>query len=153
MPIRTATAFALISALVAASPAQAIPGPFIIFFEFDSAELSPAAPGILENQLETLRVTRPRGFVISGHTDRAGSIDYNQRLSCHRARAVRDWLVARGLSPEIIDVAGFGEERPSVETEDGIAEVQNRRVELTPFPDHAPSHPGSLAMAGVNYIC
>lgn len=54
------------------------------------------------NQMLTFLKTHPRSHVeMTGYADRlTGTPTINQRLSVERARAVGDWLVARGISPE-----------------------------------------------------
>ena len=69
--------------------------------------------------------------VVIGHTDRAGELDYNDRLSRQRAEALRARLVELGGDPARISVAGRGEREPLVPTGDGVAEPRNRRAELS----------------------
>jgi OmpA-OmpF porin, OOP family len=68
--------------------------------------------------------------VVVGHTDRQGSLEYNDGLSLRRAERVRAQLVRIGIAGERIGVAGRGERAPLVPTEDGVAEPRNRRVEI-----------------------
>ena len=67
---------------------------------------------------------------ICGHTDGHGSIDYNQRLSENRARAVVDYLVSHGIDVRRLSFKGYGKSRPidTNTTEEGRA--KNRRVEF-----------------------
>jgi outer membrane protein OmpA-like peptidoglycan-associated protein len=44
---------------------------------------------------------------------------------------VRSELVGRGIAGNAISVASLGEDQPLVPTEDGVREVQNRRVVIT----------------------
>jgi len=71
-------------------------------------------------------------WAVTGHADRAGSEAYNMELSLRRANAVRAALVARGVSPDSITVAGRGETEPDVPTADGVEEQVNRRVRIIP---------------------
>ena len=108
-------------------------GPFLVFFDFDKADLRADAAPILD---EAAAAFERYGFVriaVVGHTDRAGPDAYNQRLSERRAAAVKAALAARGVPAEQIVTAGHGESEPLVPTEDGVREPQNRRVEIT-FP-------------------
>jgi outer membrane protein OmpA-like peptidoglycan-associated protein len=70
-------------------------------------------------------------IVVVGHTDRVGSLTYNDALSLRRAERVRAGLVQMGIRLEQVSVAGRGEREPLVTTEDEIAEPRNRRVEIT----------------------
>ena len=67
---------------------------------------------------------------LTGSADRVGSKAANLRLSRRRAETVRDYLAAKGFSRARIKVKAAGENRPMVETPDGIAEAQNRYVYL-----------------------
>jgi outer membrane protein OmpA-like peptidoglycan-associated protein len=65
---------------------------------------------------------------ITGHTDRVGTVEANDRLSKERAVAVREALIARGLRATLVRVVGRGEREPLVPTADEVAESSNRRV-------------------------
>ena len=112
----------------AAAPAPApaaVPEQYIVFFAFDSAILTAEAETVID---DAVAAGSGAEFSVTGHTDRAGSEDYNDRLSIRRAEAVRDALVARGVSEGDISLAGRGESEPAVATPDGVAEQANRRV-------------------------
>jgi OOP family OmpA-OmpF porin len=49
---------------------------------------------------------------VSGHTDRLGSAQYNQKLSERRAEAVKRYLVARGFDASKVETYGFGKTTP-----------------------------------------
>ncbi|MGF1508989.1 MAG: OmpA family protein [Myxococcota bacterium] len=65
---------------------------------------------------------------IVGHTDRVGTASANLRLSLARARSIGRWFRSAGLEVPI-RIAGLGELRPLVATEDDVPEVANRRVD------------------------
>ena len=65
---------------------------------------------------------------LSGHTDRSGSVAVNRARGLEAREAVREELEKRGVPRNAMSVVSFGEERPLVPTEDGVREVQNRRV-------------------------
>jgi OmpA-OmpF porin, OOP family len=118
----------------APAPAAAVPAParnYLVFFDFDKADLKPDAMNIVtqaaQNFPKTSGVTR---IEATGHADRAGSDTYNQRLSLRRAEAVRAELIRQGIPANQIVVAGKGEREPLVQTADGVREPQNRRVEI-----------------------
>jgi len=101
-----------------------------VFFEFDKAELTPSATQDLARLAEFLRQHPDRTMVIEGHTDSVGSDGYNVELSQRRARAVRSFLVARGVSPTQLVAQGFGEEYPVASNDTAAGRQQNRRVEM-----------------------
>jgi outer membrane protein OmpA-like peptidoglycan-associated protein len=67
---------------------------------------------------------------IEGHTDRSGTATVNKRSALRRAEQVRDYLVAKGVTARAVSIVAHGEARPLIPTEDGVREVQNRRVEV-----------------------
>ena len=106
------------------------PKPFVLYFAFDSAELTSASMMAVEQAVDAARKTEAADFSVTGHADRAGPAEYNLALSLRRADAVREALAARGIAAGRIGVAGRGEAEPAVPTADGVAEPANRRVEI-----------------------
>jgi outer membrane protein OmpA-like peptidoglycan-associated protein len=100
-----------------------------INFKFGSAELDP-------NSIETLRnlgnalnqgLKDEKTFVIEGHTDRAGSLPYNERLSKERAEAVKAHLVKEmSVAPSRLQTVGKGFSDPANPSDPYGGE--NRRV-------------------------
>ena len=109
-------------------------GPYIVFFDWDSAEITGEAAGILDSAVASYADCSSVPIMVAGHTDRSGPSGYNVRLSERRAAAVSSYLTARNIPEGAISTEGFGESRPRVETADGIREPQNRRVEITYGP-------------------
>jgi outer membrane protein OmpA-like peptidoglycan-associated protein len=101
-----------------------------VLFDFDKADLRPAAEQQL-NHLLTVVDSKPNATVsIEGHTDVRGDDAYNQSLSQRRAESVRGWLTSHGVAASRLSAAGAGESRP-VRTGDSEADHQaNRRVEI-----------------------
>lgn len=116
------------------APAAQRPTPpvvsYLVFFEFDRADLSARARDILAEAASSIRRANVTRIEVNGHADRSGTPAYNQALSMRRAEAVAADLVARGVPRETIAIRAFGETRPLVQTADGVAEPQNRRVEI-----------------------
>jgi len=81
-----------------------------IQFAFDSARLLPKARRDLSILGELLRTDlKSYRYLLAGHTDISGSLDYNMRLSLRRAMAVRDFLIQEyGIAPERLFANGFG---------------------------------------------
>lgn len=71
---------------------------------------------------------------IDGHTDkspiRGGRFSSNWELSASRAIAVVQYLITKGVSPDRLVAAGFGEFQPIDKGEDAEALRRNRRIEL-----------------------
>ncbi|MBK1658860.1 OmpA family protein [Paracraurococcus ruber] len=116
-----------------AAPAAAAPAPartFLVFFDWDRADLTERARQIIADAAAASRRTATTRIDVAGHADRSGTPQYNQRLSQRRAEAVSTELVRQGVAREEITVTAFGESKPLVPTADGVREPQNRRVEI-----------------------
>ncbi len=57
-------------------------------------------------------------IVIEGYSSSIGNKNYNMRLSDKRAQAVKEFLIEKGIAPEIIEVVGHGSSEASKETLD-----------------------------------
>ena len=107
------------------------PKMFMVFFDWGKPVVTRDAMVILDDAA-TAFLQDPRGELrLSGHTDRSGDASSNRRSALTRAEAVRDYLSARGVPRGAMTLVSFGEDRPLVPTEDGVREVQNRRVEIS----------------------
>jgi outer membrane protein OmpA-like peptidoglycan-associated protein len=115
-----------------AAPAAA-PAPartFLVFFDFDRADLTDRARAIIGEAAQNAQRTGSARIEVAGHADRSGTPQYNQRLSERRAQAVAAELERRGVARSAMTIQAFGESRPLVPTADGVREPQNRRVEI-----------------------
>lgn len=101
-----------------------------ILFGFDRADLGDQSKGSLNELITILNKYPDTNIEVQGHTDNAGTDDYNQGLSERRAAAVAAYLRNNNIKSSRITTKGFGESAPkySNDTEDGRS--QNRRVEF-----------------------
>ncbi len=113
-----------------APQAMEAPKPFVLYFAFDSTELTADSITAVEQAVDAGHKMQGAHFSVTGHADRAGPEEYNLALSLRRADAVREALVLGGIDAGRIGVAGRGEAEPAVPTADGVAEPANRRVEI-----------------------
>jgi peptidoglycan-associated lipoprotein len=98
-----------------------------VTFAFDSASLDARAREILDGQAAWLRAHPGVPMTITGHADLVGPERYNYGLGMRRAESARDYLVARGVSPDrLAAIESLGERRPVVPTAD--RERRNRRA-------------------------
>ncbi len=109
----------------------AIPGPYVVFFDFDKAELTDQAKVVLANVARDADSAKIMRVFTSGHTDRAGADSYNDALAKMRVEAVAKYLITSGIDKGKLLTADYGENRPQVATPDGQVEPKNRRVEIT----------------------
>ncbi|MDP2418766.1 MAG: OmpA family protein [Hydrogenophaga sp.] len=106
------------------------PERFELKFEQGSSQLTAESQDQLDDVLTRAQARAGGEIVITGHTDRQGSIEANDLLSLQRAQAVRALLVERGFNANLIQAVGRGEREPLVPTADEVAEPRNRRAEL-----------------------
>lgn len=99
-------------------------------FAFGSAELDSTSRVELDRWVTWLRANPAVSVRIEGHTDSVGAESYNQNLSERRARAVREYLVRRGVPGARVGWIGFGSRVPLTDNEDALGRARNRRTEL-----------------------
>ena len=103
-----------------------------IYFDYDSDTIRDVSFPVLDEVAAAIRrnadIARLR---VEGHTDQAGTPEYNLDLSFRRARAVVEYLTAHGVSRERLEFQGFGQQRPVAELNSPDAASLNRRVEFT----------------------
>jgi Cu-Zn family superoxide dismutase len=104
--------------------------PYRVFFDWGKPELSRDAEATLAEVVAAYRSSAPTRIEVAGHTDRSGSDAVNLAASRRRAEAVKVHLIAQGIPAAVLRISAYGERNPIVPTEDGVREVQNRRVEI-----------------------
>jgi peptidoglycan-associated lipoprotein len=98
-----------------------------VFFNFDKFDLEAQARETLDGQAAWLKQYPNVTVRVEGHCDERGTREYNLALGQRRAAAVRDYLVAMGVSASRIEVISYGKERPEVVGSNEEAWTQNRR--------------------------
>jgi OOP family OmpA-OmpF porin len=81
-------------------------------FDFDKTALKPEGRKKLDDLADALRGKQHDTIVATGHTDRIGSVRYNQRLSERRAETVKKYLQEKGLDVGKITAIGKGKSEP-----------------------------------------
>ncbi|MDX1708300.1 MAG: OmpA family protein [Desulfobacterales bacterium] len=105
-----------------------------VTFDTSKWEIKSRYYPILNSVVDILRKNPNLKLEIEGHTDNRGAADYNQRLSENRAKAVMDYLIARGIASNRLSARGYGFEQPAASNATAAGRAQNRRVELRPLP-------------------
>ncbi|MBI5619165.1 MAG: OmpA family protein [Gammaproteobacteria bacterium] len=126
-----------VAATPAAAPPAAAPAPeqptnYLVFFDWDKADITPAAREVLQTFRTDRGQSGKHNVLAIGHTDTSGSAQYNLGLSQRRAQAVERALQNMDVPAADIMTEARGETEPLVPTGDGVREPQNRRVELIP---------------------
>jgi outer membrane protein OmpA-like peptidoglycan-associated protein len=119
----------LFGAALAAQPPA--PVHFILYFRFDSEELTDESRALVTKVLQAVKTYPAPRVNVSGHTDTTGSIESNVELGLRRANMVRGLLITAGLDADAIDATSHGEATLLVSTADEVIEPRNRRVEIT----------------------
>ncbi len=101
-----------------------------VTFQANRSALLPGATAVLDKIVLSLRNVPLAELRIVGHTDTKGAAAANDALSLDRAASTRDWLVARGMSPVRMAVAGRGARDPLASNDDEAGRATNRRVEI-----------------------
>ena len=99
-----------------------------VFFAFDRSDISPEARQILTRQADWLRRYPNVTVTIEGHCDERGTREYNLALGERRAQAVKNVLVASGISASRMSTISYGKERPAVVGSSDESYAQNRRA-------------------------
>ncbi len=99
-------------------------------FQTNSSLLLAGAESVLNDAAATLRLNPDIIVQVAGHTDSAGSAEYNAWLSDRRANSVRQYLIDRGANGNNLSARGYGEAEPLADNETARGRARNRRVEL-----------------------
>jgi outer membrane protein OmpA-like peptidoglycan-associated protein len=113
-----------------AAPAPEPARTYLVFFDWDRADLTARARQIVAEAAQASTHVQTTRIEVNGYTDLSGTAAYNQRLSVRRAQSVEAELVRDGVSRGEISIHGYGESNPLVQTAKGVREPQNRRVEI-----------------------
>lgn len=98
-----------------------------VYFAYDSASLSQRSRTVLNDNAEFLKNNPSVEVQVEGHCDERGGVQYNIALGEKRAKSIKDYLVALGVSREKITTISFGKERPIAFGHDESAWSKNRR--------------------------
>ena len=103
-----------------------------LYLSFRGTMLTNESEPQLEELFAALGNEELRGYIfeIAGHTCNLGPESLSQKLSEQRARAVKDWLVSRGLSEARFIVTGYGGRKPIAENTTEEGRRINRRIEI-----------------------
>ncbi|SFV71128.1 Outer membrane lipoprotein omp16 precursor [hydrothermal vent metagenome] len=101
-----------------------------IYFGFDNYSV---AANMQENMAVNIQMANnsASGIIkIEGNCDEFGTDEYNYALGLKRAKAVKDSLIAQGVSASKMSMISFGESTPVCQTAEDSCYEQNRRVDL-----------------------
>jgi len=114
----------------APAPAPKIVKTFIVYFDFNKADITAQAMKTLKEVTDAQAQLKPANIYLSGHTDTVGNSSFNQKLSERRVQAVATQLAKMGVAAKALDTKAFGKNKLQVQTPDNTKEGKNRRVEI-----------------------
>jgi len=102
-----------------------------VYFDYDKDTIKEVSHPILDAVAEAL-IANPyiKKIRIDGHTDNEGTTEYNMDLSKRRAKAVRNYLVEKGVEKVRLSYKGFGFSSPKASNDSEEGKAINRRVEF-----------------------
>lgn len=100
------------------------------FFETNSFEIAAQSVPELQELCTYLQMQPSLKIEIQGHTDNVGNEAHNLKLSQQRAKAVYDFLLARGVPASQISYKGYGSKQPIADNDLLQTRSQNRRTQV-----------------------
>ncbi len=101
-----------------------------VYFDTNKSEVKGTSAETL-NKLAGIFKEYPKSIIlVEGHTDSAGSDEYNWKLSQQRAESVTSYLVSKGISSGRFTTKWYGETQPRESNDTAEGKAANRRVEL-----------------------
>jgi outer membrane protein OmpA-like peptidoglycan-associated protein len=108
-----------------------------VLFRTGSAEITPDIAHQIQMLAQAAAKSPDLKIRVDGYADPRGTIDANLKLSQDRANAVRDLLLAAGVSEDVLEVNAYGKSQSVASDDDGYA--LERKVRLTLEMESAPA--------------
>jgi len=115
--------------------AAASPSIHHVYFDPDGTSMRAGSTADLEVIAEGIkRNPHAKSIIIKGHSDDAGTPDYNTRIAEARARSVLSYLATRGIATDQMKVESHGSTRPVTSNNTPEGRQLNRRVDIVVMP-------------------
>jgi len=101
-----------------------------VYFETGSYTLAENSMVALNKLLSALQFNPKMKVEIAGHTDNVGNPQANLNLSQHRADAILNWLVGKGVEKSRLIAKGYGDSKPIADNSMEAGRKKNRRTEV-----------------------
>ncbi|RBW46664.1 hypothetical protein DS885_07150 [Psychromonas sp. B3M02] len=105
------------------------PDNFLLYFESNGAVLLNESQILIPSIIEAAKARKSPIINIIGHSDAAGSSEYNLKLSNDRANSVAKLLQSENITGAEYRIDSYGENDPLIKSDKEV-EPQNRRVEV-----------------------
>jgi peptidoglycan-associated lipoprotein len=103
---------------------------FEVRFDFNKSIIKPEYQELIKKLATATQENKNIKVSVVGHTDTAGSSNYNYALGGRRAEAVQKMLIQYGIPSSQIVAVSAGEEDLAVPTPDNTPNAANRRVRV-----------------------
>lgn len=104
-----------------------------VYFAFDKFDVTSKMREIVKNNASALSEYSGK-FKVEGNCDEWGTDEYNYALGLKRANAVKDALVAEGISADAVALVSMGESNPVCSDKNAECWAKNRRAEHRLLP-------------------
>jgi outer membrane protein OmpA-like peptidoglycan-associated protein len=106
-----------------------------VYFDTEKFNINQASKTTLDKLAGVFKEFPDTNILVVGHTDSAGSDDYNMTLSKNRAYAVTNYLSGKGLANGRFTTNWFGESQPMYDNTTANGRAKNRRVNVAILPN------------------
>ncbi len=110
-----------------------------VLFDSGKTAVKPAGQTALAQVAQVLATIPDRKFLVAGHTDdvpiHTSHFPSNGELSTARAVEVTRFLIDKGMKPQVLAAAGYGEFDPVSPNDSPEHRGQNRRIEIVLEPN------------------
>lgn len=107
-----------------------------VYFDFDKFNIRKDQQANVDYTANLFNTQQAKGFSIKveGNCDEFGTDEYNYALGLKRAKAVKDGMVAKGVSADRVTVVSYGESNPACTEKNKACWDKNRRAEFKVLP-------------------
>ena len=103
---------------------------YIVYFEPGKSVLRSDAYNTLTAIVGLLKTDSKMRVVFKGHTDNAGSMDANHKISLERADVCAAYVQSFFIDKNRIALEAYGKDKPAADLNDPLLQWKNRRVEV-----------------------
>ncbi|MEZ2414334.1 OmpA family protein [Muriicola sp. E247] len=101
-----------------------------VYFDTNKSNIKGTSVETLNKLAGILKEYPKTVILVEGHTDSAGSEEYNMGLSKLRAESVTNYLIGQGIATNRFTTKWYGELQPVADNSTAEGKSKNRRVEL-----------------------
>lgn len=102
-----------------------------VYFDTGKSSLKSNSFPSLNNLVKVLKSRKKLQIEIGGHTDNVGKPEANLLLSLNRAKAVKKYLLSKGVSEGQVKTKGYGDRQPVEYNDSPEGRKKNRRTQIT----------------------